>query len=110
MNDGQMPLAAASPSRMERFASQVGHRLGAAALLLLVAGAAMLLARKPHWHLLVIAFGCADVALVGALVALVMGWGAGRRSGEALATVLFCAAVLLGAIALLVLSHLRGHE
>src|SRR4051812_42309272 len=95
------------PSRAERVGLQVGHRFGSAALLVLIGGAAALFSHKPHAALLLFAFGCADAGLLGAFVALVLGRRAGRRSGEALGTVLFCAAVLLAAIALLVVSRLR---
>jgi len=107
MTEAQNIEAAACPSRKEQVALQVGHRVGSGALLLLVAGAAALFSHKPHAPLLLLAFGCADVGLLGAFVALVLGRRAGRRSGEALGTVLFCATVLLGAGALLVVSRLR---
>jgi hypothetical protein len=81
--------------------------LGSGALLLLVGGAAALFAHKPHVTLLVFAFACADLGLIGAFTALVLGRRAGRRSGEALGTVLFCAAVLLACVALLIVSRLR---
>ena len=107
MSEAQNIVAAASPSRMERAALQTGHRAGSGALLLLVGGAAALCSHKPQAALLVFAFGCADVGLLGAFVALVLGRRAGRRSGEALGTVLFCAAVLLASVALLFVSRLR---
>jgi hypothetical protein len=101
------PHEAVFASRAERAALQVGHRFGSAALLVLIGGAAALFSHKPHAALLLFAFGCADVGLLGAFVALVLGRRAGRRSGEARGTVLFCAAVLLVTIALLVVSRLR---
>ena|SRR6266516_3413622 len=107
MSEADVIIAAACPSRGERLGLHIGHRVGSAALLLLVGGAAALFARKPHWHLLVLAFGCADLGLLGAFVSLLLGRRAGRKSGEALATVVFCGAVLLGTVVLLIVSRLR---
>jgi hypothetical protein len=81
--------------------------MGSGALLLLAGGAATFFAHEPHASLLLLAFGCADVGVLGAFVSLVVGRRAGRRSGEAMGTALFCAAVLLAAAALLVVSRLR---
>lgn len=96
------------PSPSERFALQVGHRLGSGALLLLVGGAAAFFSHKAHAALLLLAFGCADAALIGAFTALVLGRRAGRRAGEATGTVLFSGAVLILALVLLIVSRLRG--
>jgi hypothetical protein len=101
------PAEAVLPSLAERTGLQLGHRLGAAALLVLVAGAGAFFAHKPHAALLLLAFGCADLAFLGSFVSLALGRRAGRRSGEALGTALFCAAVLLAAAALLAASRLR---
>ena len=101
------PPEAVVPSLPERIGLQLGHRLGSAALLVLLGGAGAFFAHKPHAALLLLAFGCADAGFLGAFVSLVLGRRAGRRSGEALGTVLFCATVLLAAAALLIVSRLR---
>ena len=105
-----VPGAAAGavvPSLAERVGLQLGHRLGSAGLLVLLGGVGAFFAHKPHGALLLLAFGCADVGFLGAFVALVLGRRAGRPSREALGTVLFCATVLLGTVAMLVASRLR---
>ena len=107
LRESETGVIPACPSRAEQLGLGTGHRLGSAALLLLVGGAAALLAHKPHALLLRIAFGCGDVALLGSFVSLVLGRRAGRRSGEAFRTVLFCAGMLLVAALLLVVSRLR---
>jgi hypothetical protein len=98
------------PSRGERAGLQAGHRAGSAALLLLAIGAGAFFAHKPHLPLLLLAFACADVGLVGAFLSLVLARRSGCRGGEALGTVVFCAAVLLITLALIIASHLREHD
>lgn len=95
----------ASVGAVERAGLQIGHRVGSAALLLLAAGSAAFVARQAHRPLLLLAFACADTALLGAFLALVAGSRAGRSGREALVTVIFSAVVLVATVTLLLLSR-----
>lgn len=98
-------LPTEQPSGLSRFCTQVGHRAASLGLVLLLAGAGALAAKKPSAPLLLWAFAAADVGLLASFVSLWTERRAGRVGREARGVVWFSAAVVVAALVLYVVAR-----
>ena len=96
------PTGSVSPvprPRLARLGLQAAHRLGAAALLLLLGAAGAFFTGRQYRSLLLLGFVAADLALVGALAAAWRARREGRQDREAAGVFWFTAACLSAAAA-----------